>query len=61
MNIVKIAWEQTNFSELPEQEDTYFYAFTRANNLLYIGIAYRQKVKDEIRQRLNDLGISNQG
>lgn len=61
MNVLKIVWEQTNFRKLPNQEDTYFYAFTRANNLLYIGIAYKQKVKDEIRQRLGDLGVNTHG
>lgn len=61
MDILKINWEQTNFSDLPNNEDTYYYAFSRFDILLYIGITNRQNVKDEIRQTLQRLKINTTG
>lgn len=40
-NKLKIRWEQTNLSTIKIVDDTYFYAFVRATNLLYIGKSHR--------------------
>ena len=61
MNEIKINWVQTNFNEVGDYYDTYYYAFSRGNNLLYIGISYRQNVRTEIAQTLRRLRISPNG
>lgn len=61
MEIVKIDWLKTKLSDLPELQDTYLYAFTRGNNLLYLGMTYYQIVDDEIKQSLRRLSINNKG
>lgn len=61
MNTIKIKWTQTNYNNLGDLYDTYFYAFSRANALLYIGISYDQNVGKEIDQTLRRLGISTTG
>jgi len=61
MNEIKINWVQTNFNEVGDYYDTYYYAFSRGNNLLYIGISYRQNVRTEIAQTLRRLKISANG
>jgi len=61
MEIVKIEWIKTNYREIKEYYDTYYYAFSRGNSLLYIGISYKQNVKTEIDQTLRRLGINTTG
>ncbi len=61
MNTVKINWQQINFSELGDFYDTYYYAFTRGNKLLYIGISYDQNVRTEIGQSIRRLRINTKG
>ncbi len=41
--------------------NTWFYMFTRGNNILYIGIAYHQDVYREIKQELRMFDISGIG
>lgn len=61
MDKVTINWYQTNWSAIDCHQDTVLYSFTRAGNLLYIGIAYRQTIVDEVRQTLNRLNLSTIG
>ena len=61
MEVVKINWFQTNYNEVGDLYDTYYYAFSRGNNLLYIGISYQQNVKTEIAQNLRRFGINTTG
>ena len=61
MDTIKITWVQTNFKEVGDYYDTYYYAFSRGNNLLYIGISYQQNVRTEIAQTLRRFGISVNG
>ena len=52
MNSISISWTPTNYSNLFEQEDSFFYAFVRGNNLLYVGIATKQDVKARVPQSI---------
>ncbi len=61
MDVLKIDWTQTNYERMNDYNDTYFYAFTRGGNLLYIGIAFKQIVQTEISQTLRRLGINSKG
>ena len=61
MNTIKIKWIQTNFDELPHLEDTYLYAFSRGNTLLYVGMTYYQIVDTEIKQSMYRIGINPKG
>jgi len=64
METLVIDWVKTNYSELPEMKNTYFYAFTRANHLVYIGITKstsEQTVKQEITNTIKRLNISTTG
>lgn len=61
MKSVKIRWKQTNLQELNQEEDTYFYAFSRGLALLYMGLAYNQKVSDEVRNALRAFDIKTSG
>ena len=61
LNEVILKWEKTNLNKLDDSEDTWFYMFTRGNNLLYIGIAYHQDVYREIKQSLRAFDISTLG
>lgn len=61
MDEIKIDWVKTNYNEVGDYYDTYYYAFSRGNNLLYIGISYRQNVKTEIAQSQRRLGINVNG
>ena len=56
-----ISWEQTKMSELPENDDTYFYAFSYGQTLYYIGMTYLQHVKDEIKQKKREFKFSDKG
>ena len=58
---MKLQWKKTKLSELGDNEDTWFYAFTRGNVLLYIGITYHQVVHNEIKKRLRELSINSSG
>lgn len=50
--IIVLKWEEVGYDELSEMEDSYFYAFSRNLNLIYLGTAYHQsivyKIKSEI-------------
>ena len=61
LNEVKLKWEKTNLNELGGSEDTWFYMFTRGNNVLYIGIAYHQDIYREIKQSLRAFDITSIG
>ena len=61
MNKITIDWYRTNWTTISYNEDTVFYAFTRGNNLIYIGIAYRQRIIDEVRNTLRRLNLSTTG
>ena len=61
MNKVTINWHQTNLSSIDLLDDTAFYAFSRGNNLIYIGIAFRQTAVDEVRYNFGRLGLSATG
>jgi hypothetical protein len=61
MDVVKVKWLPTNYGELREYYDTYYYALSRGNNLLYIGIGYHQNVQTEVRQTIRRLNINTQG
>jgi hypothetical protein len=51
---VVLKWKRTTLSSMNEMEDTWFYSFTRWDNLLYIGMTFgkTQTVQKEIRQTL---------
>lgn len=57
MDSVTILWSASNYHQLREQHDCYLYAVTFEDELLYIGMAYRQTVqartlrKDHIRDK----------
>ena len=61
LTIVSLGWQQTKLSEIHLHGETYFYAFTRADNLLYVGKSEYTTLKAEITQNLKRLGISNIG
>jgi hypothetical protein len=62
MDIVKINWIQTKYSQLQEFEDTKYYAFTNSfGSLLYIGIAHKQHVHDEINNTIKRLNLNLRG
>ncbi len=61
MDIVHIEWIQTNYRGIEDCDDTYYYAFSRGNYLLYIGISYDQDIKTEIDQTLRRFGINTTG
>jgi hypothetical protein len=58
MNNIILEWKQIDINSIPELDDTYFYAFTQNNNLLYIGMTYYQDVVDEIRQTIRRIGYN---
>lgn len=58
---MKLKWGKTSYQGLAEMRDSYFYAFFRGSVLLYIGIAYNQNVKNEIKNTIQDFDISRQG
>ena len=54
---VTIQWEKTTLSMLKgkyEESDAHLYAFSRAKNLLFIGMAYKQVITDELMKVLKD-------
>ncbi|MDJ1470169.1 hypothetical protein [Xanthocytophaga flava] len=53
MDKIKITWTQTCYSKINYKTDYYFYAFSRGNQLLYLGYSKKQHVKDEIKQNIN--------
>ncbi|MBI4931429.1 MAG: hypothetical protein HY841_11740 [Bacteroidetes bacterium] len=55
MDIIYLEWEKTNIKELSEFKDTFFYAFTKSNTLLYIGIAWYQPVDKEVKNTIRKL------
>lgn len=61
MDKVTIQWIQTNRTNIRNENDKDFYAFSRGDTLLYIGIAYNQNVADEVNQTLRRLNISTTG
>ena len=61
LTIVSLGWQKTKLSEIHLHGEAYFYAFTRADNLLYIGKSEYTTLKAEIKQNLTRLGISNIG
>ena len=56
-----LVWEKVGFSELDEVEDCHFYAFTRGNSLLYLGMTWDQDIQSEVKQSLKDFGANNLG
>ncbi len=60
-NRLKIHWFQTNLTNLSAEHDTYFYAFSRGNSILYIGKSHLTTLHKEVKQNLNRLKISNIG
>lgn len=61
MDTVKIKWQQTNYSDVGDLYDTHYYALSRGNTLLYIGISYDQNVKKGIQQTLKRLDVNTKG
>lgn len=61
LTVVSLGWQKTKLSEIHLLGEAYFYAFTRADNLLYIGKSEYTTLKAEIKQNLTRLGISNIG
>lgn len=57
-NTIQIRWIQTKLSKLDEHENHYFYAFSRANILLYLGKSHKTFLKQEIKQSLKRLEMS---
>lgn len=49
-----IDWIKTNYSEIKNHEDYYFYGFSRGKTLLYIGNTIKQDVKNRIDQHIKD-------
>ena len=58
---VSLRWHKTKLSELHLHDETYFYAFSRANNVVYIGKSEWTTLKAEINQNLKRLDISHIG
>jgi hypothetical protein len=58
---VHLDWIQTNLSDIADEEDAPFYAFTRGTNLIYIGIAYKQNVSVEINQTIKRIEEKSNG
>jgi len=61
---VTIQWEKTSFSKLNEKyegSDANFYAFSRGKNLLFIGMAFKQQITDEVKQSVKDNHIGTAG
>ena len=58
---VSLHWYKTKLSELHLLGESYFYAFTRANTIVYIGKSEWTTLKAEISQNLKRLQISNIG
>ena len=56
-----LKWEKSNLNKLDYHDDTWFYMFTRGDNLVYIGIAYHQDIYREIKQSLRAFNIATQG
>jgi len=54
VNSISISWQKTNNTDLSKLPDGYFYAFTRGRNLLYIGKATKQNVKDRAPQSIEE-------
>ena len=53
-DIITLKWKRTTFSKMGELQKTYWYMFTRANNIIYIGktgIKSQQTVQDEIKSK----------
>ena len=61
MKKVEIQWRKTTLNSLSQEEDTWFYALSRGNALLYIGISYHQDITKEIKQTLRAFDISTSG
>lgn len=61
MATVSLGWQKTKLSEIHLLGEAYFYAFTRADHLLYIGKSEYTTLKAEIKQNLTRLAISNIG
>lgn len=49
LTVVSLAWQKTKLSKIHLHRETYFYAFARANNLLYIGKSEYTTLKAEIK------------
>lgn len=54
---VNVNWIRTNIGGILNYKDTYFYAFTQSISLLYIGIAYRQDIDNEIKQTIRAFSL----
>jgi hypothetical protein len=60
LDFVSIEWVKTDLEDAEELEDAYFYAFTDDETLLYIGIACKQDVIDEIKKSIDDFGLDEE-
>lgn len=58
IDIVEVDWIQTDLDDIYNYQDTDFYAFTQGSKLLYVGIAYRQDVINEIKNTLSAFRIN---
>ncbi len=56
-----IKWEEVLLGDLGEVEDAYFYALLRGKTVLYIGIAYHQRVAEEVKRTVNRLDVNPRG
>ena len=51
--VYTLKWIKTNFSNVVNHDDCYFYAFSIGKNLLYIGNTMKQDVVNRVNQHLN--------
>ena len=58
---IHLTWERTNLSNIVNMEDCHFYAFTRGNNLLYIGMTWDQFIQKEAKTTLNAFNDNSKG
>jgi hypothetical protein len=61
MNEIKIEWIKTNSNGIGNHRHTPFYAFSRGNNLLYMGKSYDQPVSVRVAQNLAHHKLNVQG
>lgn len=61
MTRVTVTWTKTSLSKIAAENDTKLYAFSRGKQLIYIGLAYHQDVKVEVKQTLKRLNINSTG
>jgi hypothetical protein len=60
MNSISIKWHNTSYSKLKNEDEAYFYAFSKNDSLLYIGVAYYQPLVKEIEQNLRSFDLEKE-